>query len=127
MSDEFRLHVDDDWKAQAQREKETLSAEVESKRPTEAGAASFIEILNTLAMQAVVGLGGLAGPEGQQIPPNPDMAKHFIDMLDVLEQKTRGNLTPDEKKALDTTLYSLRMAYVETVGGGTAPGTPPKR
>jgi len=127
MSDEFRLHVDDDWKAQARREKESLSAEVESKRPAEPGAASFMEILNTLAMQAVVGLGGLAGPEGQQIPPNPEMAKHFIDMLDVLEQKTRGNLTPEEKKALDTTLYSLRLAYVDAVSGGETPGAPAAR
>jgi hypothetical protein len=121
MSDETRLHIDDDWKASAQREKEALAKEVESGQPGGEGPlpeASFPAIINTLAMQAVVGLGGYGGPGGQQIPPNPETAKLFIDMLDVLDQKTKGNLTPEEKKLLDTTLYSLRMAYLEMMGGG---------
>ncbi len=121
MSEEGRLHVDDDWKAQAQREKAKLAEEVES-HPEDAppAEANFLSILNILAMQAMVGLGGFAGPGGQQIPPNPELAKHFVDLLEVLDQKTKGNLTPDEKKVLDTTLYNLRMAYVEMVGGGAA-------
>jgi len=121
MSDEGRLHVDDDWKAQAQREKAKLAEEVESHADAAPPAeANFLSILNILAMQAMVGLGGFAGPGGQQIPPNPELAKHFVDLLEVLDQKTKGNLTLDEKKVLDTTLYNLRMAYVEMVGGGAA-------
>ena len=42
------------------------------------------------------GLGGFQGPGGERIPPNPDAAKHHIDLLDVLEQKTKGNLTDEE-------------------------------
>lgn len=95
MSDENRLHIDDDWKASARREKEELAKEVESHDEGPLPEASFLAILNTLAMQAMVGLGGFGGPGGQQIPPNPETAKLFIDMLDVLDQKTKGNLTEE--------------------------------
>jgi len=124
MSDETRLHIDDDWKAAAQREKEQLAKEVESTEEGPLPEASFHAIVNTLAMQAMVGLGGFGGPGGQPIPPNPETAKLFIDLLDVLDQKTKGNLTPEEKKILDTTLYSLRMAYLELMGGGGMGGRP---
>jgi hypothetical protein len=40
------------------------------------------------------------------------MAKHQIDILGILEEKTRGNLTPEEKQLLDTALYETRMRYV---------------
>ena len=121
MSEEGKLHVDADWKAEAQREKAKLSKEVETHEEAPQAEASFLSILNILAMQAMVGLGGFAGPGGQQIPPNPELAKHFVDLLEVLDQKTKGNLTAEEKKAIDTTLYNLRMAYVEMVSGGGSP------
>jgi exonuclease III len=76
-------------------------------------------------MQVVVGLGGMMGPGGQEIPPNMEIAKHHIDLLDVLDRKTRNNLEKDERAMLDTTLHQLRMAYVETVramSGGPPPG-----
>jgi hypothetical protein len=117
MSDEKIIHVDDDWKAQAQREKERLAQEIKDQPEPPLQEASFLGVLNMLAMQAMVGLGGFAGPGGQRIPPNPELAKHFIDLIEVLDQKTKGNLSPDEKKAIDTTLYNLRMAYVEMVSG----------
>ena len=67
----------------------------------------------------------MAGPGGQQIPPNFDLAKHHIDILDVLTVKTKGNLDPEEQKLLDTTLHQLRMAYVEAVQGGGMSAPPP--
>ncbi|GJQ27618.1 MAG: hypothetical protein HBSAPP02_26500 [Phycisphaerae bacterium] len=120
MSDEKKIIIDDDWKQQAAREKEQLAAAVEeSVGGSEAGgpmsAGGFAGLVQLLAMQALVGLGGFAGPGGQEIPPNLELAKMHIDMLDLLEQKTKGNLTPDEKAMLDTTLHQLRIAYVESV------------
>jgi len=119
------LHIDSDWKEEAAREKERLAAEEKASPQTDAAPAeaSFSELLNMLAMQAMVGLGGYQGPGGERIPPNPVSAKHFIDLIDVLEQKTKGNLTDDEKKAIDAVLYELRMQYVGTTsgGGGVAP------
>ncbi|MCA9256357.1 MAG: DUF1844 domain-containing protein [Phycisphaerales bacterium] len=118
MTDEApKIHIDDDWKSEAAAEKERLANEVETRDSGPIPAPTFVEIVQTLAMQVMVGLGGMQGPNGQPIPPNHDLAKHFIDMLDVLEKKTKGNLDQDEQTILDTTLHQLRMAYVEAIGG----------
>lgn len=121
-NEERKLQIDDDWKAEAEAEKERLSEAVETEQPPaslpEAGFASIVQLL---AMQAMVGLGGMKGPAGQEIPPNLDIAKHHIDLLDTLDAKTSGNLDPDEKRLLDTTLHQLRMAYVEAVRGSSPP------
>jgi len=126
MSDEQpKIHIDDDWKSQAAAEKERLAEEVEQTAQQGGpglGEASFLEIVQTLAMQAIAGLGHMQGPGGQPIPANFDMAKHFIDMLDILEQKTKGNLTKDEDEVLSKTVHQLRIAYVDTVRGGGAGG-----
>lgn len=113
-----KIHIDDDWKSEAAAEKERLAKQVDEKASGSIPAPTFIEIVQTLAMQAMVGLGGMQGPDGQAIPANLDLAKHFIDMLDVLEKKTKGNLEENERDVLDTTLHQLRMAYVEVVRGG---------
>jgi len=121
-----KLHVDDDWKSEAAAEKARLEETTKQAGPREPLKADLAGLIQLLAMQAVVGLGGLAGPGGQEIPPNLELAKHHIELLDVLEAKTAGNLTPEEKKLLDTTLHQLRMAYVETIQGGGAPGPAPR-
>jgi hypothetical protein len=122
------IQVDDDWKAEAQREKERLTTQEESDVQKPKGDVGFLGLVELLTMQAVVSLGGMQGPSGEPIPPNPEAAKHFIDMLSVLEEKTKGNLTDDEKKRLDTVLYELRMGYVQMTGGGGTgtPSAPPK-
>jgi hypothetical protein len=129
MSDEGKLHIDDDWKSQAQAEKERLSREVDQADDAgDAGGgamkADFIGLVNMLAMQAAAGLNGLRDPStGQSYPPNPELAKIYIDLLDVIEQKTKGNLDEEEKSLLDTAIYQLRMAYVQIMSGDVgAPG-----
>lgn len=129
MSDDKRIHIDDDWKTQAAAEKERLASELEqggAEGQPDIQGTPFMEVINTLAMQAMIGLGGMQGPGGQQIPPNLDTAKHFIDLLDVLEQKTKGNLEPDEATVLNQTLHQLRMIYVEVVRGVTPGAGAPK-
>ncbi len=119
-----KLHIDSDWKTEAAREKQRL-AEQEKQRPSAADARAstgFVELLNMLAMQAVIGLGGYQGPGGERIPPNPAAAKHHIDLLEVLEKKTAGNLTEEEKRTLDSVLYELRMQYVQVVGATRGAG-----
>jgi hypothetical protein len=120
--EERKLQIDDDWKSEAAAEKERLSKTVDDekdKRPLP--EASFASLIQLIAMQAMVGLGGMAGPGGQQIPPNIELAKLHIDMLDMIETKTKGNLDAEEQRLLDTTLHQLRMAYVEAVQGGGVP------
>lgn len=116
------LYIDSDWKEEAAKEKERL-AEQERREPAAGpppgGSAplAFIELVNTLAMQAAIALGGLQGPNGERIPPNPAAARHAIDLLEVLDKKTEGNLTDDEKRVLAGVLYELRMQYVQVVSG----------
>lgn len=125
------LHIDSDWKSEAAREKEQLIAQERdeaSRKSTQGGAetsASFIELINILAMQAAVALGGYQGPGGENIPPNHPAAKHHIDLLDVLVEKTKGNLSADEEKTLTGVLHEMRMVYVQTVSG-KPPTAPPE-
>lgn len=116
-----KLFVDDDWKAEAEREKERL-AQQSTPRQEKMPSASFAELINLLAMQALAGLGLLTGPGGERMPPQLEVAKHFIDLIQTLDDKTRGNLTADEKKMLDQVLYEIRMHYVQTASGGAGAG-----
>lgn len=127
------LHIDADWKTEAAQEKERLVAEeknrAESASAGEQGspAGSFLELVNLIAMQAAVGLGGYQGSGGEQIPPNPGAARFHIDLLEVLQQKTKGNLSDEESKVIDTVLYELRMHFVQAAGAASpAPGADPK-
>jgi hypothetical protein len=152
--DKLGLHVDTDWKKQAQEEKKRLAEEAEKRKaqqsaapagviptgaaggagagaqggrqaggrggPGAAGAgqgqrempaASFATLVQSLLTQVLFYLGELS-TRGQEPMINLDMAKHNIDTLSVLEEKTRGNLTDDEKKLMDAALYEGRMRYV---------------
>lgn len=116
------LHIDADWKTEAAQEKERLAAQEQLEQKASgaqaagpAPVAGFIELVNILVMQIAVALGGMQDAGGARIPPNFANAKHLIDLLDVLDQKTRGNLAPDEKRMLDTALYELRLQYVQVV------------
>ncbi len=126
--DKPKIIIDSDWKAEAQREKERLAKEA-TETSGEAGAgaaglpqADFAGLVNVLAMQALVSLGGMRGPGGQPYPANPEIAKYHIDLLEVLEAKTKPSLTPEEKRMIDLTLYELRMRYVQVVGSATGIG-----
>lgn len=113
-----KIIIDDDWKNEAAKEKEKLADEVGAAGQEELPAASFPELLNMLVMQIIVALGGMQTPDGRMIPPNLDLAKHHIDLLGVLEEKTKGNLSEEEEKLLSGTLYELRMQFVKITGGG---------
>jgi hypothetical protein len=117
--EEKKIIVDEDWKAEAKREKERLAEETAKRELLP--DANFAELLNLIAMQAMVGLGLVSGPGGEHIPPNLEIAKHFVDLLQVLEDKTKNNLTPEEKKLLDQVLYEMRMRYVQAAGGAPPP------
>jgi hypothetical protein len=111
-----KLHIDSDWKNEAQQEKERL-AEEEAKQPArpELGEATFAHLVNMLAMQAAVALGGMRGPTGEAMPPDPELARFHIDLLGVLQEKTKGQLDDEEEKALTAVLRDLRLAYVDVM------------
>lgn len=120
------LHIDSDWKTDAAEEKKRLAqqeAEAKAKAAADsgtgaAGQVNFFELVNVLAMQAAVGLSGMAEPNGVKVPPNPAMAQHFIELLGVLAAKTEGNLSPEEKTLLGGVQDELRGHYVQLVTAG---------
>ena len=132
------LHIDNDWKKQAQEEKRRLVEEqqqrqaappaappplvapVSKERPApakgrrgqrEVPAATFSSLVQSVLTQALYHLGELA-PAGAEGTVNLDMAKHHIDTLGVLEQKTVNNLDEVDKHMLDAALYESRARFV---------------
>lgn len=113
--------VDEGWKEEVRRDKERLRSEERPKRERKAPEASFMALIQQLATQALLQM-GLAAPQGQQPRLDLQGAKYAIDILQVLEQKTRGNLTPEETKALAAILADLRAGFVEVATGSGSPG-----
>ena len=120
MADEEpRIIVDSDWKQEAQQEKERLNEETADVGPSgPLPDASFLEIVNLLAMQAVIGLGGMQMPDGREMPADINVAKHNIDLLEILKEKTAGQLDDTEQKVLDATLHELRLGFVQATSPG---------
>ena len=141
MSDEDPspiLHVDDDWKAQAQAEKAKLAekekaAKEEAGESNAAGAdqgapgqippADFTTLVSSIATQALFAMGAMPDPQTGQRYANLDIARHHIDSLGVLDEKTKGNLSEDESTMLTTTLYELRQSYVQIANASRSPAT----
>ncbi|QDU71900.1 DUF1844 domain-containing protein [Mucisphaera calidilacus] len=118
-----KIIVDSDWKAQAQAEKQKLADQAKAKEETAGGAAagapgqlppaSFETLMSSMATQALMSLGAFADRRtGQPIPPDLQMAKFHIDLLGVLEEKTKGNLSDEEAETLKMTLHELRLQFV---------------
>ena len=158
--DKPSLHIDDDWKKQAQEDKKRLAEQqqkaaaapaaprvpppgmgippgagpadprasspgpglspgpsgVAAARPGTRGArqlpeASFASLVQSILTQALFYLGELS-PYGGEPTLNLDMARHQVDTLAVLEEKTVNNLNEDEKRLLDAALYDVRTRFV---------------
>ena len=77
--------------------------------------ASFDMLVLSLAMQAQMELGG-GGMRQEGQAPNLDIARHTIDLLAMLREKTKGNLSMEENRMLENTLTELRFRYVQVVG-----------
>ena len=91
-------------------------------RPSAAGAPApqparrvdFAVLVHSFFVTALYHLGIAPDPEtGQTASPNPTLARQNIDILELIEQKTRGNLSPDEAGLLEGLLYEARMRFVE--------------
>ena len=79
---------------------------------------SFTAFVVSLASTAAIHFGDLADPAtGRALAPNLEGAKQMIDILTLLDQKTRGNLTAEERQVLEQVLYELRLRFVEATVG----------
>ena len=117
-----KIHIDGDWKAQAQAEKQRLTEQAEGQesdgatgdgRPGELPPVSFETLVSTMATQALFAMGAFPDPRSGQRAAHPDLARHHIDMLGVIEEKTKDNLTEEESNLLATTIYELRQRYIQ--------------
>ncbi|HUT45956.1 MAG TPA: DUF1844 domain-containing protein [Sedimentisphaerales bacterium] len=122
---EKKIIVDEDWKQEAQKEKEILAAQEEAEKkekqqeekprgPLPEG--NFAALISMLATQALFAMGLLQIKGQEERMPDLELAKYNIDMLQVLEEKTRGNLAEEEEIVLANTLNELRMGYVKVAG-----------
>jgi hypothetical protein len=138
-SESPKIIIDEDWKGRVQAEKHAADQKIAAAPPAESSAASEQSpaiqsassaaeparrpnippppatldfLITTLATQAMMALGQMANPLSGKADVRLPEAKHFIDMLTVLEEKTTGNRTPDESALLDGFLHELRMAFV---------------
>ncbi len=150
-----KIIVDDDWKAQVEKEKQAAAAaaaadagaaksgeadsgtaaasDAPASEPqassspatakTSGGSAAgtaedapppatFEMLITMLFTQAMAALGQLPDPSGQMGPVNKPFAKYFIDTVELLGEKTKGNLSPDESKMISEALHAMRMAFV---------------
>jgi hypothetical protein len=102
----------------ASTEQESPAAEEEFTEADLADAqdpASFMNFLMILAQNAASALGMVEHPVTHQRDVDIDAGKHWIDVLGMLQKKTEGNLTPQEKRMLEGLLADLRMQYVSLV------------
>lgn len=118
-AEEPKLIVDSDWKAEAQAEKEKLAQqEAEAKAaggPEALPEPDFRTVVSMLATQALMYLGAFPDETGRAVVV-PEYAKMHIDLLDVLQVKTKGNLDKEEQEELDQVLVELRQRFVQVLG-----------
>jgi Domain of unknown function (DUF1844) len=143
--DQPLLHVDTDWKKQAQEEKRKLAEAAAKSKPAPAAPMSSPGSTSSAASVAAQGSPSPGARRGARALPAPglgsliqstmtqilyylgelqastgsagidlDMAKHHLDVLTILEEKTKGNLTPEEQTMVDAALYETRTRFVNT-------------
>jgi hypothetical protein len=132
------LQIDTDWKKQAQAEKKRLAEQQAAARAAKppavlpsasspaaaAGAGArrgrggrempqpgFPSLVQSVMTQVLYYLGEIAAQGGQPMM-DLDMAKHHLDTLGMLEEKTKNNLNPEEQKMLDAALYETRSRFI---------------
>jgi len=130
MADEKKIIIDEDWKSQVQAEKEQ-AAKSKPAAPQQGGEAaeasdpplppaSFELLLTTLATEALVALGQVPHPVTGKAQFEPNHAKYLLDTIDLLRDKTKGNLTAAEQQVLESLLHQMRMIFIQA--GDPAPG-----
>lgn len=91
-----------------------MSADVDATSETESlPSIDFATFILSLSHSALMHLGEAPHPDTDKVEANLELAKQNIDLLGLMEEKTKGNLTGDEERLLAQVLFDLRMRYVE--------------
>lgn len=136
-----KIIIDSDWKAQAEREKEQLSQKLgEDKAAKAAGAAAapagkdspapqpgadaqqqqmpkadFLTHVASVATQAMIFMGAMRHPMTGEVEFDPLQARYLIDTMQMLKDKTKGNLDAKEVESLDGMLGEVKMVWVQVI------------
>lgn len=107
----IRKKVDESWKSAVEREKGPSSFDEPASEF--AVEPSFSFFVSTLGMQALVALGELANPATQEKKADLTQAQYLIEVLRMISDKTKGNLTQEEEAMMKDLVYDLQMKFVE--------------
>jgi hypothetical protein len=100
-------------KQEAQQE---AKQEAKQEQPPPLPEVTFSTFVYSLSTSSLVHLGEIPEPISQKMDKNLPLAKQTIDILGILQEKTKGNLTQEEENLLNSFLYDLRMRYVKAMG-----------
>jgi hypothetical protein len=103
---------DDRASSQPQPEVGTQFTHRDAPSVSEEEPVAFNSFIMSLATQALVQMGEMPPPRGMEIPIDIDAARQTIDILAMLQRRTRGNLSPEEVKFLEEVLHSLRVSFI---------------
>jgi hypothetical protein len=127
---EKKIIVDEDWKSQVEKERDAARGTGQAAKPAEAvpeppptrsagtPPPSLTYLASTLYLQGAIALGLLPHPVSGKPETNFPQARHAIDTLEILQQKTEGNRTADETEEIEAMLHQLRLAFVEVQSRG---------
>jgi hypothetical protein len=104
-------NIDEGWKDAAGNEKAAAEKGTASNG-LKGLQADFNTLISSMAMEALIFMGELPNPLTKKKEANLDQAKYVIDMLAVMKDKTKGNLTAEEANGIDNILYELRTKFV---------------
>ena len=131
MDEPIKKRVDESWKEQVEREKTVPagpgkapapqpaepapvqpSRQEHNEEPEGLPQARFDLFISGLAMEILIAMGDVPHPATRKQMANLPHAKYLIDLLGILEEKTKGNLSVEEERLLTDTVYQLRMRYL---------------
>lgn len=123
MPDEKKFIIDEDWKSQVQAEKAasadkpTVADRQSTTGPSEPDdqpmpPASLELLVSSLVTEALIALGQIPHPATGKTSLRRHQAKYLIDMVEMLFEKTKGNVTAEEEQFFAQLLHQLRMAFV---------------
>lgn len=97
----------------SEEERKAKAAESQKIDPSQIPEASFPLMISMFTTQAMGALGLIPNPITGEMDFQPELARHYIEMLAVLEEKTKGNLDENEANLMETSLHELRIMFVQ--------------
>jgi hypothetical protein len=106
----------EDSKPKKEERGEEPARETAPKQETPLPEINFTNFLLSISTSALIQLGEIPDPISKESAKELPLAKQTIDLIGMLQGKTKGNLTPEEEKLIEYVLYDLRIRYVKALG-----------